>query len=82
MQMVCFPGLLRILAGFPLDLIWPAGLCRPAGRVCSWGGLTVTTILLTTAINFQHNGAHMRHSIFTLYVKVNRVKRWVFKVIL
>ena len=42
MQMVCFRGLLRFLAGLRLNLIWPAGLCRPAGRVCSWGGLTVT----------------------------------------
>lgn len=42
MQKVCFRGLLRILVGFPLDLIWPAGLFRPAGRVYSWGGLTLT----------------------------------------
>lgn len=42
MQSVCFRGLLRILAGFPLNLIGPAGVFLPAGRVCSWHALTLT----------------------------------------
>ena len=33
-----FPGLHRTFAGFQLNLIWPAGLFPPAGRVCSGGG--------------------------------------------
>lgn len=58
MRMVCFPGLLRTFAGFQLNLIWPAGLFRPAGRVYSWGSLTVTLLhrvlhIVLTAISLQ-----------------------------
>ena len=45
MQKVCFRGWLRILAAFPLNLVWPAEALLPAGRAYVWRGLTVTLFL-------------------------------------
>ena len=42
MQKAFYRGRRLILVGFRFNMIWPAGLLLPAGRVCSWDGLTLT----------------------------------------
>ena len=42
MQKAFYRGRRQILVGFRFNMIWPAGLLLPAGRVCSWDGLTLT----------------------------------------
>ena len=59
MQKAFYRGRRQILVGFRFNMIWPAGLLLPAGRVCSWDGLTLTIHLLHFLFRNRQMSAHI-----------------------